>query len=100
MLQADELDLKIQDGYKRMQTERKMLEGARMLRQATNNPDVLRKNDAAIREAERSLSYFTETLRELQARKMMQSQRGDHSRSGSMASQVRHPYFVTLYTRR
>ena len=94
------MDQKIQDVYKRIETERKVLEASRLIRQATSNPDVLRRNDAQIREAERSLSYFTETLRELQARKMMQSQRGDHSRSGSMASQVRHPYFVTLNTRR
>ena len=89
MWQAHELDQKIQDVYKRIQTERKVLEASRILSQATTNPDVLRKNDAAIREAERSISYFEATLRELQARKMAQSQGGDHSRSGSQASQVR-----------
>lgn len=86
--QAHELDQKIQDVYKRIQTERKVLEASQLLRQATNNPEVLRRNDAAIREAERSLSYFEDTLRELQSRKMMQAQRTDHSRSGSMAGQV------------
>ena len=89
MSQAHELDQKIQDVYKRIQTERKVLEASRILSQATTNPDVLRRNDAAIREAERSISYFEETLRELQSRKMMQAQRTDHSRSGSMVSQVR-----------
>jgi hypothetical protein len=55
-----------------------------LLRQATNNPDVLRRNDVKIKEAERSLSYFEETLQELKARKMQlsQSQRDDSSRSG------------------
>lgn len=80
---AHELDQKIQDVYKRMQTERKLLEASKLLSQATTNPDVLRQNDAKIREAERSLSYFEDTLRELQARKMMQVQRDDQSRSGS-----------------
>ncbi|EKM48749.1 uncharacterized protein PHACADRAFT_33763, partial [Phanerochaete carnosa HHB-10118-sp] len=84
---AHELDQKIQDVYKRIQTERKVLEASQLLRQATNNPEVLRRNDAAIREAERSLSYFEDTLRELQSRKMMQAQRADHSRSGSMTGQ-------------
>ncbi|KAI0689703.1 protein kinase C [Cytidiella melzeri] len=83
---SHELDQKIQDVYKRIQTERKVLEASQLLRQATNNPEVLRRNDAAIREAERSISYFEDTLRELQARKMM-AQRNDHSRSGSNASQ-------------
>ena len=87
MWQAHELDQKIQDVYKRIQTERKVLEASRILSQATTNPDVLRKNDAAIREAERSISYFEETLRELQARKMM-AQHNDHQRSGSNASQA------------
>ena len=94
MSQAHELDQKIQDVYKRIQTERKVLEASRILSQATTNPDVLRKNDAAIREAERSISYFEDTLRELQSRKMMQSQRADHSRSGSFGSQVRIPLFI------
>ncbi|CDO75330.1 hypothetical protein BN946_scf184848.g7 [Trametes cinnabarina] len=83
--QAHELDQKIQDVYKRIETERKFLEASKLIRQATNNPDVLRKNDAKIREAERSLSYFEDTLRELHSRKMMQ-QREDHSRSSSASS--------------
>ncbi|TFY57868.1 hypothetical protein EVG20_g8375 [Dentipellis fragilis] len=78
---AHELDQKIQDVYKRIQTERKFLEASQHLRQATTNPDVLRRNDAKIRETERSLSYFEDTLRELQARKLQQSQRDDASRS-------------------
>ncbi|KAI0657364.1 hypothetical protein C8Q70DRAFT_935034 [Cubamyces menziesii] len=82
---AHELDQKIQDVYKRIETERKFLEASKLIRQATNNPDVLRKNDAKIREAERSLSYFEATLRELHSRKMMQ-QRDDHSRSSSTSS--------------
>ena len=61
-----------------MQTERRVLEASQFLRQATTNQDVLRKNEAKIREAESALSYFEETLRELQARKM---QLADSSRS-------------------
>lgn len=74
------MDTKIQDVYKRIQTERKVLEASQLLRQATTNQDVLRRNDAKIKEAERSLSYFEDTLRELQARKMQLS---DLSRSGA-----------------
>ncbi|KAJ6620807.1 protein kinase C1 [Mycena sp. CBHHK59/15] len=80
-----ELDQKIQDVYKHIQTERKILEASQLLRQATSNQDVLRRNDAKIRETERSLSYFESTLRELQARKMQQSQ-PDYP--GSAAPQV------------
>ena len=81
------MDQKIQDVYKRIEIERKVLEGSRLMHQATSNPDVLRRNDAQIREAERSLSYFENTLRELHARKMAQQQgRDDHVRSGSTGS--------------
>lgn len=79
----DELDQKIQDVLKRIETERKVLDASRHLRQATSNPDVLRRNDAKIREAERSLSYFEDTLRELQARKKLQAHRDDPSRSAT-----------------
>ncbi|KAF7299216.1 Protein kinase C [Mycena indigotica] len=65
----DELDQKIQDVYKHIATERKILEASQLLRQATTNPDVLRRNDSKIRETERSLAYFEQTLRELLARK-------------------------------
>jgi len=82
------LDAKIQDVYKRIQTERKVLEASQLLRQATTNQDVLRRNDAKIKEAERSLSYFEDTLRELQARKMQLS---DPSRPGASPQPVSSP---------
>ncbi|KAK7469411.1 Serine/threonine kinase [Stygiomarasmius scandens] len=82
---ANELDQKIQEVYKHIQTERKILEATQLIRQATNNQDVLRRNDAKIRETERSLSYFEDTLRELQARKLQQSQ-NESGRSGGPAS--------------
>src|SRR5258708_9074949 len=73
--QSQELDLKIAETWKRVQTERKILEATHLLRQATSNQDVLRRNEAKIRETERSLAYFNETLRELQARKIQLIQR-------------------------
>lgn len=83
LVKAHELDQKIQDVYRRIQTERKMLEATQRVRQATTNPDVLRSTDAKMREAERSLSYFEDLLRQLQSRKMAQAQQDDQSRSGS-----------------
>lgn len=82
---ASDLDQKIQEVYKHIQAERKILEGAQALRQATTNPDVLRKSETEIREAERSLSYFEATLRELQTRKLQQSG-SDFGRSGGNGS--------------
>nr|AIO05494.1 Protein kinase C [Hypsizygus marmoreus] len=82
-----ELDQKIQEVYKHIQTERKILEASQLLRQATTNQDVLRRNVAKIRETVRSLSYFQDTLRELQARKLQQSQQ-DQRGAGSSSPQV------------
>ncbi|KAF8584712.1 hypothetical protein K439DRAFT_1389249 [Ramaria rubella] len=82
-----ELDVKIQDVYKRIQTERKVIEASEMMRQATNNQDVIRRTDTQIRAAQRSLSYFEATLRELQARKL-QTQ-GDGGRQGSPSGHQR-----------
>ncbi|GLB38534.1 putative protein kinase c [Lyophyllum shimeji] len=82
-----ELDQKIQEVYKHIQTERKILEATQLMRQATTNQDVLRRNEAKIRETERSLSYFQDTLRELQARKLQQSQQ-DQRQAGSSSPQV------------
>ena len=66
---TQEIDGKIQDVYKRIQTERKVIEASEMMRQATSNQDVIRRTDTQIRAAQRSLSYFEATLRELQSRK-------------------------------
>ena len=83
-VQAHELDGKIQDVYKRIQTERKVIEASEMMRQATSNQDVIRRTDTQIRAARRSLSYFEATLRELQSRKL-QTQ-GDGARQGGASA--------------
>ncbi|EJD40892.1 hypothetical protein AURDEDRAFT_115756 [Auricularia subglabra TFB-10046 SS5] len=80
---ASELDAKIQDVYRRIQTEQKVLDGIRSLRQVATNPDVLRKTDLQIREAQQSLSYFQDTLRELQARKRNTAQTSPPTRTSS-----------------
>lgn len=90
ILQSQELDQKIAETWKHIQTERKILEATQLLRQATSNQDVLRRNEAKIRETERSLAYFEDTLGELQARKAQFIQRDDPSRfPGGPVPQVR-----------
>ena len=72
--QASDIDQKIQDVLKRIETERKVLGATQLLGQATTNQDVLKRNEAKIREAERQLHYFKETLKELQDKKLMLAQ--------------------------
>ncbi|KAG6820174.1 hypothetical protein H0H93_004305 [Arthromyces matolae] len=83
-----ELDQKIQEVYRHIDTERKILDGIQLMRRATTNQDVLRHNEAKFRESERSLLYFQETLRELQARKLQLSQQQDQRQPGSSSPQV------------
>jgi hypothetical protein len=59
-----------------MQTERMLRDAMERVSRATNNPDVLRQNEAKIRETDRSLQYFEETLRDLQVRKAQLGQPG------------------------
>lgn len=81
-IQAQELDEKIQDVVKRINTERKILEASHMLKRATVNPDVLRMNDAKIKETTKSLLYFEGLYKELEARKLQFANGGDdHMRS-------------------
>lgn len=63
-----ELEAKIQEVQKHIQTEVKILNASKAFRQVTTNQKVLQQNEAKIRETERSLSYFQDTLRELQTR--------------------------------
>ena len=62
--QAYELDSKIQEVYKRIQTERKILEASELLRQATPNPEVLRRNELKIKETETRIESEVAGLRE------------------------------------
>ncbi|KAG9085648.1 Serine/threonine kinase [Ceratobasidium sp. UAMH 11750] len=66
---SSEIDQKIQDTRTKILVERKVLEGTRAMKNATTNQDVLRRLDAKIRDSEASLTYFEETLQNLQARK-------------------------------
>ncbi|KAG8926752.1 Serine/threonine kinase [Tulasnella sp. 419] len=68
-MSAQEIDLKIQDVYKRIQAERGVIQASQRMRQATKNVEVQRTIDRKIREAEGSISYFQETLAQLQEKK-------------------------------
>ncbi|QRW06533.1 Serine/threonine-protein kinase [Ceratobasidium sp. AG-Ba] len=68
-MSSSEIDQKIHDTQTKILVERKVLEGTRAMKNATTNQDVLRRLDAKIRDSEASLTYFEETLQNLQARK-------------------------------
>ncbi|BGO95625.1 hypothetical protein NBRC10512_006792 [Rhodotorula toruloides] len=55
--------------HARIQKERKILEGFQAMRNATQNQDVIRTCDAKIREAQRTIGWFEDSVRELEGRR-------------------------------
>lgn len=67
--------------YKRIQNERRMIDGFRAMANATNNPDVRTQIQAKIRDSEKSIQWFEQSLLELQKRRDMAAN-GDGSFDG------------------
>ncbi|GAA5871555.1 hypothetical protein JCM3774_006295 [Rhodotorula dairenensis] len=65
--QAD-LGTKLASLQARIVKERKILEGFQAMRNATSNQDVVRTCDAKIREAQRTIGWFEDSVRELENR--------------------------------
>ena len=85
----EDVDHLIEETWKRMQTEQKIMGASQLLRQATSNANVLRQNEAKIRETQLRLTYFEETLGKLQNRKARLMQGDDPSRiPGGLPPQV------------
>jgi len=86
--QSDGLDLKIQETKRHIQTERKILEASQNLERATANENVLKGAQNKIKQTERNLIYYEQTLRELQTRKLQleHQPRDDAARSGGLPS--------------
>lgn len=73
------------DIYKRIEKERTLINAANAMRQATDNPAVLSRVDAQIRDGRRNIEYFEGRLKELQMKKMNQGM--DNMNLGSNGGQ-------------
>lgn len=60
---ADKL---LQDVYRKIEREKVLINGARAMRQSTDNSAVQQRLDNQIRESQRNLSYLEERYNELQ----------------------------------
>lgn len=63
---CQDIPSKIQTVYQRIQKERKMIEGFRAMAAATGNYDVRASCEAKVRESEKTIQWFEQSLRELQ----------------------------------
>ncbi|KAF8241534.1 HR1-domain-containing protein [Wilcoxina mikolae CBS 423.85] len=66
----------IQDVYRKIEREKVLINGARAMRQSTDNQAVQQRLDNQIRESQRNLGYLEGKYNELQNRLMGQSSRG------------------------
>jgi metal-dependent amidase/aminoacylase/carboxypeptidase family protein len=63
------MDDKIREVYKRIQKEHKMVEGFRAMAAATANIDTKRSCEAKVRDSEKSIQWFEQSLRELEKKR-------------------------------
>ena len=59
--------------HRKIEREKALINAANAMRQSTNNPAVLSRLDAQIRDGRRNIEYFEGTLRELEMRRDMES---------------------------
>ncbi|ODQ63758.1 kinase-like protein, partial [Nadsonia fulvescens var. elongata DSM 6958] len=62
-------DRVIQDVHKKIEREKAIIQGAKAVRQKTDNTVVQQKCDANIREAQKNIEYLEATMKQLQLRK-------------------------------
>jgi hypothetical protein len=60
----------VQELIRKIDRENAIINAARQMSQATNNPAVSSRVDSQIREATRNINYFDQTLRDIQTRQM------------------------------
>lgn len=63
-----DLNAKIASLHSRISKERKIMEGFHAMRSATSNQDVIRTCEAKIRESNKTIGWFEDSLRELEGR--------------------------------
>ncbi|KDN47332.1 hypothetical protein K437DRAFT_99551 [Tilletiaria anomala UBC 951] len=73
---------KIADIMARIQTERRTMEGYQQFRRATANADVVRRAESGIRESQKRIAYYEDSLMQLH-NKQQQAQRASANTSSS-----------------
>ena len=76
-----------QEIYRRIEREKKLIQAATQMRQATGNAQVVSKADSEIREARRNIQYFEQKLSDLRDRNIGSSM-SNLSVSGNGGSQA------------
>lgn len=77
-------DATIQDLYRKIEKEKSMITAANKMRQATQNPQLISRAESQIRDAQRHIQYFEQTLHDLRTRQMGRDM-GNMSVSGNGA---------------
>lgn len=62
----------ISNVYRKIEREQKLIDGAKAMRQSTDNPSLQQRLESQIREGQKNITYLQERMRELQMRRMGQ----------------------------
>lgn len=81
-------DQLINNVYRKIEREQKLIDGANSMRQSTDNPTLQHRLDAQIREGRKNIGYLEERMRELQLRRIGQT--GDRKSGGPMDDGASH----------
>lgn len=68
MASSSDLEAKISSLEVRIQKERKMISGFQAMRSASTNPDVIKTCEAKIRDSEKTIGWFQDSLNQLHQR--------------------------------
>lgn len=79
----------------RIQGERRLMEGAQAVRRATTNQEVVRQAESGIRESQRRIAYYEDTL--MQLRSKAQQRNSSSSGGGSNATGAPSANAATMY---
>lgn len=76
-------DATISDLYRKIEREKALINAANTMRQATNNSTVSSRLESNVRDARRNITYFENTLQDLQTRKLGNDMQGMSLNSGN-----------------
>ena len=74
---AQDTQAKIAEIMARIQTERRAMEGFQQMRRVTTNADVVQRAESGIRDAQKRIAYYEDSLMQLH-NKQQQQQRGSY----------------------
>ncbi|KAF2746516.1 hypothetical protein M011DRAFT_494988 [Sporormia fimetaria CBS 119925] len=88
---ASNIDGTIANVREKLEKERRVVESANVMRNSTNNPDVLARLDSQLRDSRRNIKYFEDTLKDLEMKRMSSNMGNMHLQPGGPSKKMGNP---------